>query len=66
MSIPWTDYDYYSPYQLDDRADCFMIVLYLQRMIKEEWEVQQRKEQEEREQKQKQKREREVKRAPAG
>lgn len=35
-----------------------------QRMIKEEWEAQQRKEQEEKEQKQQKKRDREVKRAP--
>lgn len=42
------------------------IVLYSQRMIKEEWEAQQKKEQEEKEQKQKEKRDREVKRALGG
>lgn len=43
-----------------------LIVLSSQRMIKEEWEAQQRKEQEEKEQKQKEKRDREVKRALGG
>lgn len=43
-----------------------LVFLYSQRMIKEEWEAQQRKEQEEKEQKQKEKRDREVKRAPGG
>lgn len=37
-----------------------------QRMIKEEWEAQQRREKEEKEQKRQEKQDREVKRAPGG
>ena len=42
------------------------VFLCSQRMIKEEWEAQQRREQKEKEQKQQEKRDKEVKRAPGG
>lgn len=61
MSRPWT-YSEINP----SLTGCFIIVLYSQRLIKEEWEAQQKKEQEEKEQKQKEKRDREVKRALGG
>lgn len=51
--------------QLDDPS-VVLFVFCTQRMIKEEWEAQQKKEQEEKEQKQKEKRDREVKPSPGG